>query len=366
MAQSSPGARDAALSSSTLADIYRLIGSSPEGFPTAKAVRSSLHGSSGRRHSRSPSASEVDVEAIKAILSEIDAVPHSSHAVDKRVDECIRRLRASGDGGDQDLDQSLAEARILPIENWRGADGQPEWILPPSPQPRKRMLFLHGGGYEHYSPVDYRPLTTRLAASCGIPILVIDYRRCASAGLDPPTSGSSHPCCPPCLLTSRSLDRNHAPRSAGAPISSGRGRWPLCPRLDLGPRPAHREHTSNHLHDHPCGRGLRLWRLGWRRPRACSHRSLSTRRGGSGCAAAARERRTPGGSGAPPAAPARDRTRPPLAMVRPNSFPALISYACMGWCHPHGRSRLLRRRRDGDHRVECRVCSPVRGRCRPG
>ena len=34
----------------------------------------------------------------------------------------------------------------------------------------------------------------------------------ASAGLDPPNSGSSHPCCPPCLLTERSLDRHRAPQ----------------------------------------------------------------------------------------------------------------------------------------------------------
>ena len=37
------------------------------------------------------------------------------------------------------------------------------------------------------------------------------FAKRASAGLDPPTSGSFHPCCPPCLLTQRSLDRHYAP-----------------------------------------------------------------------------------------------------------------------------------------------------------
>ena len=37
---------------------------------------------------------------------------------------------------------------------------------------------------------------------------VIDH--CTSAGLDPPTPGSCHPCCPPCLLTPRSLGRHRA------------------------------------------------------------------------------------------------------------------------------------------------------------
>jgi len=41
----------------------------------------------------------------------------------------------------------------------------------------ERVLFLHGGGYSWYSPSDvYRPMTTRLAAACGLPVLAIDYR----------------------------------------------------------------------------------------------------------------------------------------------------------------------------------------------
>ena len=43
------------------------------------------------------------------------------------------------------------------------------------------------------------------------PSNAMDHRR-ASAALDPPTSGSSHPCCPPCLLTQRSVDRHRAPQ----------------------------------------------------------------------------------------------------------------------------------------------------------
>ena len=39
------------------------------------------------------------------------------------------------------------------------------------------MLFLHGGGYQWYSPSHpYRLLTTRLASCTGLPILAIDYR----------------------------------------------------------------------------------------------------------------------------------------------------------------------------------------------
>ena len=41
-----------------------------------------------------------------------------------------------------------------------------------------RLVYLHGGGYEYYAPWEkYRPLTTRLAVRCGMPVLAIDYRK---------------------------------------------------------------------------------------------------------------------------------------------------------------------------------------------
>jgi len=38
------------------------------------------------------------------------------------------------------------------------------------------VLFLHGGANVHYSERSYRPLTTRLAALSGLPVIVPDYR----------------------------------------------------------------------------------------------------------------------------------------------------------------------------------------------
>jgi len=67
-----------------------------------------------------------------------------------------------------------------------GSRGEAEWIVPQSILGRReaggglpitRILFLHGGSYEWYSPRGvYRPFTTRLAEVCGMPVLAIDYR----------------------------------------------------------------------------------------------------------------------------------------------------------------------------------------------
>ena len=129
-----------------------------------------------------PSAAELashlgwPVSAAEAALASVDAFPQTS----RLVDECIRRLRNSADSGEADVDQCLdPNAVILPIkESWPGEDGAPEWVVPKGmPLSSRRILFLHGGGYESYSPSDpYRPLTTRLAAVTGLPVLALDYR----------------------------------------------------------------------------------------------------------------------------------------------------------------------------------------------
>ena len=134
-----------------------------------------------------PCADETDSAAC-ALLEEVDAMSGEADGgllprrTELLVNACVRRLRKSGDGGEADLDKQLApNASVVPVDGWPGADGQPEWVLPSgSSAPSgggRRMLFLHGGGYTNYSPAfPYRPLTTRLAESFGMPVLCVDYR----------------------------------------------------------------------------------------------------------------------------------------------------------------------------------------------
>eukprot|EP00035_Acanthoeca_spectabilis_P030577 m.9957 g.9957 ORF g.9957 m.9957 type:complete len:466 (-) comp4253_c0_seq1:237-1634(-) len=108
------------------------------------------------------------------------------------VAECRRRILRDGDGGTATLDREEdSTARVVPVPPettgfvaWE-KEGKPrgtaEWVLPkgwsPETDTGDRILFLHGGAYVWFSPSDgYRPLTTRLAARSGVPVLAIDYR----------------------------------------------------------------------------------------------------------------------------------------------------------------------------------------------
>lgn len=66
-----------------------------------------------------------------------------------------------------------------------GGDGRPvigEWVVPDEPAaggddaPPGAVLYLHGGGYVLCSPRTHRPITSRLAVDCGLPVLVPHYR----------------------------------------------------------------------------------------------------------------------------------------------------------------------------------------------
>jgi len=65
------------------------------------------------------------------------------------------------------------DARFVPVD----CDGVPgEWVIPPGADPRRRTLYLHGGGFLIGSPLSHRTLTTRFAALTGGVVLAIDYR----------------------------------------------------------------------------------------------------------------------------------------------------------------------------------------------
>ena len=109
-----------------------------------------------------------------------------------QTDICIDIFRKAMDSGETGIDKTLADGvtiKVLegiPVTNFWERNGSPrgtaEWIFPKKFNPKrsknkKRILFLHGGGYTQYSPSDfYRPLTTRLAVVADMPVLAIDYR----------------------------------------------------------------------------------------------------------------------------------------------------------------------------------------------
>lgn len=110
---------------------------------------------------------------------------------------CLERILASTTYGEAELDKAIAcnvTIWTLPpattgFPAWSrhedhvssDADhdrGHADWVVPNRVSNNApRILYCHGGGYEWYSPQDvYRPVTSRLAADTGMPVLCFDYR----------------------------------------------------------------------------------------------------------------------------------------------------------------------------------------------
>lgn len=51
-----------------------------------------------------------------------------------------------------------------------------EWLRPPSAEPGRVVLYLHGGGYVIGSPRSHRHLAAAIAAAAGATALLLDYR----------------------------------------------------------------------------------------------------------------------------------------------------------------------------------------------
>ena len=63
--------------------------------------------------------------------------------------------------------------RILPVD----AGGVPaEWVLAPKADPRRRLLYIHGGAWTMGSPTSHRRLTAKFSEVANAAVLAIDYR----------------------------------------------------------------------------------------------------------------------------------------------------------------------------------------------
>jgi acetyl esterase/lipase len=78
--------------------------------------------------------------------------------------------------------ENISSLAILPwgmeVEKVKTEGLHAELIMPPdiSSPGKKIVLYLHGGGFVAGSPATYRDLAARISKSCGIPVLVPDYR----------------------------------------------------------------------------------------------------------------------------------------------------------------------------------------------
>ena len=57
-----------------------------------------------------------------------------------------------------------------------GLDVSGEWTIPPNADPKKRILFLHGGAFMVGSAISHRPLTDNIARRTGCVVFAPNYR----------------------------------------------------------------------------------------------------------------------------------------------------------------------------------------------
>ncbi|ART79366.1 alpha/beta hydrolase [Oceanisphaera avium] len=59
-----------------------------------------------------------------------------------------------------------------------GGEGAPkgEWLLPPHANPKRRILYIHGGGWSAGSPQSHRRITDQFALLANACVFAIDYR----------------------------------------------------------------------------------------------------------------------------------------------------------------------------------------------
>ncbi|MBN7797945.1 alpha/beta hydrolase [Parahaliea mediterranea] len=78
----------------------------------------------------------------------------------------------------RDFMDSLSDGRDLASELRTVPAGGPrgEWVLAPGANPRRRLLYIHGGAWMAGSPRSHRSITNRLSLDNGCAVFSLDYR----------------------------------------------------------------------------------------------------------------------------------------------------------------------------------------------
>ena len=99
--------------------------------------------------------------SLAGIANRLKGVPRSQHIALLR--NYMDTLFAGEDTG----------AKVIPVKV--GAIAA-EWVLAPQVDPRRRLLYIHGGAYTMGSPTSHRRLTSKFSEVANAAVLAIDYR----------------------------------------------------------------------------------------------------------------------------------------------------------------------------------------------
>lgn len=114
--------------------------------------------------SAQPDQPGPEMQRVLTLLEDFSRQPQG------RGRERIRKIRSFMDemGAQGDY-----QSEFRPL---RAGDVRGEWVLAPGYDPKRRLLYIHGGAYIAGSPLSHRPLTDRLARLTGAAVFAVDYR----------------------------------------------------------------------------------------------------------------------------------------------------------------------------------------------
>ena len=148
----------------------------------------------------SESAHREDLEIVERILAHVMGMigPLADPSLDP-VTRLAERRRAILSGGciGGAYPTLRRGTRVVPSSQ-PGFQG--EWVLAEGADPRRRLLYIHGGGWVMGRAVDYRHMMERLSAELGGAVFALDYRLAPRGRWRPRRSG--WPAIPP-AATSR-------------------------------------------------------------------------------------------------------------------------------------------------------------------
>ena len=121
--------------------------------------------SAGSRREASEEIGEVH-RLLDDMAAELQDVPRREQTATLRriMDQGL--LGAPVAAADLDVSTQAADAGGVPAE----------WVLAPGADTKRRLLYIHGGGFYAGSPTSARMLTAALGKFCGVAVLSIDYR----------------------------------------------------------------------------------------------------------------------------------------------------------------------------------------------
>ena len=134
--------------------LFYLRGEDLRGFDTPRPEPVGIAGQSSDQH-------QAVLASLRRLFGTSSKLPHKLQ---------LRQIRESMDSIGVGVE---FDGEIIPVD----VDGiRGEWVVAPAADTRRRMLYIHGGGWMIGSPLSHRAITTQYAHLTGGAVFALDYR----------------------------------------------------------------------------------------------------------------------------------------------------------------------------------------------